>query len=96
MNLEVPGTILEIYTVRKNRLALVQFGETRRPVFLDLVPEAQVGDFVTVHVGFATARVNPEEAKRANEALTRSGVSAEAELELEEAAPAMMRRSKPR
>lgn len=42
MSFEIPGKILEEYTVRKNRLGLVQFGDTCRPIFLDLVPDAHV------------------------------------------------------
>ena len=60
MSFEIPGKIVEEYTVRKNRLGLVQFGDTCRPIFLDLVPDAHVGDYVRVHVGFATERVNAE------------------------------------
>jgi hydrogenase expression/formation protein HypC len=65
MNFAVPGRILQEYTVRTNRLGLVAFGEISRPVFLDLVPDAHVGDYVLVHIGFATRRVAPEEAKPA-------------------------------
>lgn len=69
MSSSVPGRILEEYIVRNHRLGLVEFsgaglGETQRPVFLDLVPEAHVGDYVLVHVGFATKRVPAEEAVR--------------------------------
>ena len=36
---------------------------------LDFVPEAQTGDFVLVHVGFAISRIEEEEAKRTYEVL---------------------------
>jgi len=45
-------------------LARVQFGGIVRQVSLDFVPEAEVGDFVMVHVGFAISRVDAEEAER--------------------------------
>jgi len=96
MSIEVPGKILEVHTVRNNRLGLVDFGDTRRPIFLDLVPDASVGDYVTVHVGFATGRMTAEEAKSACAAFANHGGNAELELELEEASPAMSRRQKPR
>jgi hydrogenase expression/formation protein HypC len=67
MSFAVPGRILEEYTVRNHRLGLVEFEGTQRPVFLDLVPEAHVGDCVLVHVGFATKRVPADEAMRASE-----------------------------
>jgi len=36
----------------------------RKPVSLALVEDAQVGDFVIVHVGFAIGRVDADEAER--------------------------------
>lgn len=89
---ENAGKILEIQVVRRNRLGLVQFGDTRRPVILDLVPDAKVGDYVTVHVGFATGRISEAQAL---EAYAAPG-EAEHDLLLEEAGPAMRRRVKPR
>jgi len=38
-------------------------------VYLDLVPEAQPGDYVLVHVGFAISRVEEDEARRTLEML---------------------------
>jgi hydrogenase maturation factor len=38
-----------------------EHGQALRPVFLDLVPEAHAGDYVRVHVGFATERVRMDE-----------------------------------
>jgi hydrogenase expression/formation protein HypC len=98
MSFEVPGKILEEYTVRNNRLGLVEFGDTCRPIFLDLVPEARIGDYVRVHVGFATERVSAEEAKRAYEQLAQSGAlkTVEVDLEKEEALPDTKRRQKQR
>ncbi len=36
----------------------------RKRVSLALVPEAQAGDYVIVHVGYAISRLDPEEAAR--------------------------------
>jgi hydrogenase assembly chaperone HypC/HupF len=98
MSFMVPGKILEEYTVRNNRLGLVEFGETHRPIFLDLVPEAHVGDYVRVHVGFATERVTVDEAKRAYEQLGKSGhlKTVDLDLEAEEKLPETARRQKQR
>jgi hydrogenase expression/formation protein HypC len=87
MSFAMPGKILEEYTVRNNRLGLVQFGLTRRPIFLDLVPEAHTGDYVRVHVGFAIERVGKPEAEEAYRVLTGNGrwEMAEVDLEAEEA-----------
>ncbi len=46
---------------RKGR---VSFGGLIKEVFLAYVPEAEVGDYVIVHVGFAISRINEEEARR--------------------------------
>jgi len=48
----------------------VRFGGVVREVCLDLVPEAAVGDYVVVHVGFAISRIDPEEAQRVFELLS--------------------------
>jgi hydrogenase expression/formation protein HypC len=98
MSFEVPGKILEEYNVRNNRLGLVEFADTCRPIFLDLVPEARVGDYVHVHVGFATEKVSADDARREYAALRISGheKTVELDMEAEEALPATMRRTKPR
>jgi hydrogenase expression/formation protein HypC len=64
MCLAVPGRILETEERDGNRVAKVQFGGVTRQAFLNFVPEAQVGDYVMVHVGFAISRVDAEEAER--------------------------------
>ena len=43
---------------------VVDLGGVRKPVSLALVPEAAVGDYVIVHVGFAIGLIDPEEAAR--------------------------------
>jgi hydrogenase expression/formation protein HypC len=46
------------------RMAKVQFGGIVREASLDYVPNAKVGDYVLVHVGFAISTVDAEEAAR--------------------------------
>ncbi|MGE5733754.1 MAG: HypC/HybG/HupF family hydrogenase formation chaperone [Acidobacteriota bacterium] len=41
------------------------------------MPEAQVGDYVMVHVGFAISRVDAEEARRTYELLEEMGALAD-------------------
>jgi hydrogenase expression/formation protein HypC len=69
MCLAVPGRVLDTETSDGARLARVDFGGVTRKVSLDLVPEAGVGDYVIVHVGFAISRVDEEEARRTLELL---------------------------
>jgi len=54
----------EEYVVRNNRLGLVQFGDTRRLIFLNLVPGAKPGDYILAHVGFNDGSQAPEEPKK--------------------------------
>jgi hydrogenase expression/formation protein HypC len=98
MSFMVPGKIVEDHTVRRNRLGLVQFGDTSRPIILDLVPDAHVGDYVQVHVGFATERVSEQDAKRTYDQLRQSGElkTAEVDLQTEEALFSTRRRQKQR
>jgi hydrogenase expression/formation protein HypC len=78
MCLGVPGQIVEI---RPDSLGMtmgrVNFGGIVREVCLAYVPEAHVGDYVLVHVGFALSRLDEEEARRTLEALESLGEAAE-------------------
>jgi hydrogenase expression/formation protein HypC len=78
--LAVPGKILELQEMGAMRSARVQFGGIVRQVSLSFVPEAGVGDYVMVHVGFAISRVDPVEAERTYRLLQEMG-ALEAELE---------------
>jgi len=46
------------------RMGKVAFGAVAKSVCLEHVPEAAVGDYVLVHVGFALARIDEDEARR--------------------------------
>ena len=69
MCLGVPGQVMEIRQVDGLSMATVDFGGTRRDVCLAYVPEAKVGDFVVVHVGFAISIVSEAEARETRELL---------------------------
>ncbi len=73
MCLAIPGKILEVEEIGGMRVARVQFGGIVRPVSLDFVPEAVVGEYVMVHVGFAISRVDQQEAERTYELLREMG-----------------------
>ena len=64
MCLAVPGRVLSIEQSNGLRVGRVQFGGIVRQASLDFVPEAAVGDYVMVHVGFAISRVDAAEAER--------------------------------
>ena len=63
MCLGIPGEILETHPGDLGvRMGTVSFGGAEREVCLEYVPEAEVGDYVIVHVGVALSRVSAEEA----------------------------------
>ncbi len=65
MCLAIPGRIEEIDAADADlRMARVRFGGIVKEVSLSLTPEARVGDYVIVHVGFAISRLDEEEAQR--------------------------------
>ncbi|MFH1018743.1 MAG: HypC/HybG/HupF family hydrogenase formation chaperone [Pseudomonadota bacterium] len=70
MCLAIPGEILEITDQNPlTRTGKVSFGGVVKDINLSLVPEANVGDYVIVHVGFAISRLDEEEARRTLEYL---------------------------
>jgi hydrogenase expression/formation protein HypC len=74
MCLAIPGKILSSEISNGVRVGRVQFGGITRETCLDFVPEATVGDYVIVHVGFAISVVDREEAERSYELLQSMGV----------------------
>ena len=79
MCLGVPGKITQIYEVAGLKMAKVDFGGVVKEACLEYIPEAQVGDYTVIHVGFAISRIDEEEALRTFELLQELGM-----LELEE------------
>ena len=70
MCLAVPGKITSISGEDPMmRTGKVDFSGILKEVSLAYVPEANVGDYVIVHVGFALSRVDEEEAKQVFEYL---------------------------
>jgi hydrogenase expression/formation protein HypC len=66
MCLAVPGRVVEIMDGGDIafRLGKVDFGGIRKEVNLAYTPEAEVGKYVLVHVGFAISVIDEEEAHR--------------------------------
>lgn len=73
MCLAVPGQIESMTEVEGLRMATVNFGGIRRSTCLEYTPEARVGDYVLVHVGFAISIINKDEALRQYDMLKMSG-----------------------
>jgi hydrogenase expression/formation protein HypC len=77
MCLAIPGKILDTEEIGGIRTARVDFGGVTRKACLDYVPEAAVGDYVLVHVGFAISKVDEQEAARTYELMQRMGLLAD-------------------
>ena len=70
MCLGVPGKVLSIADDALGmRMGKVSFAGITKEVCLAYVPEAEVGDYVIVHVGFAISVVDEEEAGKVFEYL---------------------------
>jgi hydrogenase expression/formation protein HypC len=62
MCLAVPGKILEIYETNGLLMGKIDFGGVTREVCLTYVPEAKIGDYTIIHVGFALNLIDEQEA----------------------------------
>jgi hydrogenase expression/formation protein HypC len=62
MCLGVPGKIVETYEKSGLQMAKVDFGGIFREACLEYVPEAQVGEYCIIHVGFAISLLSESEA----------------------------------
>jgi len=70
MCLAVPGKVIELRDDEAGvRMGRVSFGGVTKEVCFAYLPEASVGDYVLVHVGFALNRIDEQEARRVFELL---------------------------
>lgn len=83
MGLAVPGKVVEVFEHRGRRMGRADFGGTVRTVWLEQLPEARVGDYVLVHVGYALRRVDPGEAEQTYRLLKELGLLGELQPETE-------------
>lgn len=79
MCLGVPGKIVEKYEKGGLQMAKVDFGGVFREACLTYVPEAQVGEYCIIHVGFAISLLSESEAQETLDLLKQIG-DLEAEL----------------
>jgi hydrogenase expression/formation protein HypC len=74
MCLGIPGRIVEIGPEGLMRMGKVDFGGIVREVCLAYVPQAGVGDYVIVHVGFAISQLDEEEAHETLKLMAEMGI----------------------
>ncbi|HML22784.1 MAG TPA: HypC/HybG/HupF family hydrogenase formation chaperone [Aggregatilinea sp.] len=74
MCLGIPGKIIEVYEQNNLRMGKVDFGGVIKEACLAYVPEAQVGDYTIIHVGFALNVIDEVEAQKTLELLVEVGI----------------------
>jgi len=80
MCLAVPGKVVSIKGEDPLlRMGTVDFGGIRKDINLSFVPDAEVGDYVLVHVGFALNTIDEREADRVFQYLDEMGELGELE-----------------
>lgn len=62
MCLGIPGRVLEVYEQDNLPMGKVDFNGIVKEACLAYTPEAEVGDYVLIHVGFAISRIDEQEA----------------------------------
>jgi len=73
MCLAIPVRIVEVLP---DEMAKVSLDGVVRTVSTALIEDPEVGDYVVLHVGYALAKIDPEEAERTLEMLAEAGVVA--------------------
>lgn len=79
MCLGVPGKIVDLYENNGLQMAKVDFGGVFREACLSYVPEAKIGEYCIIHVGFAISLLSEKDALETLELLREMG-SLEEEL----------------
>lgn len=79
MCLGIPARLVELVDADAG-LAKAELSGVRRTVSVALCPEAEIGDWVLVHVGFALARIDEDEARQTLALLEAMGEAYEEEL----------------
>jgi hydrogenase expression/formation protein HypC len=81
MCLAIPGKLIEVTEDPQGvRMGKANFGGIVKQVCLEYTPEANAGDYVLVHVGFALSKVDEDEAARTYQLLEEMAQLAELEV----------------
>jgi len=87
MCLGIPGKLVEVYQQDGLPMGKVEFGGIVRETCLAYTPEAEVGEYVIVHVGFAISRLDEAEAEEVFSYFDQIGEAAALEDEEARASP---------
>ncbi|MFI5778474.1 HypC/HybG/HupF family hydrogenase formation chaperone [Nocardia sp. NPDC051570] len=74
MCLAVPGKVLSLHERDGTLMSIVDFGGVHKDVCLQYIPDATIGDYVIVHVGFALQRLDEASALATLDEFARLGV----------------------
>jgi hydrogenase expression/formation protein HypC len=78
MCLAVPGKIVDVWEDQGTRMATVDFDGIRKEICLAYLPDAELGDYAIVHVGFAISKVDEASAVETLQMFRELGVLDEA------------------
>jgi hydrogenase expression/formation protein HypC len=70
MCLGIPGKIIEIYQSGGLKMGKIDFGGVTREACLEYIPEAKIGDYTLIHVGFALNIISEDEAQETLKLIT--------------------------
>ena len=87
MCLGIPGKVTEVYRRDELPMGKVEFGGILKDACLVFTPEAEVGHYVLVHVGFAISRIDEAQAAEIFSYLEQVEQSREAERSPHEGQP---------
>jgi hydrogenase expression/formation protein HypC len=62
MCLGIPAKIIELYETNGMKMAKVDFGGVIKEACMEYLPEAKVGEYTIVHVGFGLSVLDEQEA----------------------------------
>ncbi|HTS47799.1 MAG TPA: HypC/HybG/HupF family hydrogenase formation chaperone [Bryobacteraceae bacterium] len=80
MCLAIPGKIVAFHERDGIRMGKIDYGGITRDACLEYMPDAVMGDYVMVHVGFAISKVDEQEAARTYKYLAELDQLAEIEM----------------
>lgn len=69
MCLGIPARVVKLYTANDLKMAKVDFGGVMKEICMEYLPDAVLGDYVIVHVGFGLTIIDEVEARETMELL---------------------------
>ena len=79
MCLGIPAKVIELYDKNGMKMAKVDFGGAIKEVCMEYLPEARLGDYTIIHVGFGLSILDEKEALETMELLKQIGAFDEQE-----------------